>query len=191
MKLLLDVQKTVSVLPKINEIRSHSTNGGYQSEPKIFENNCESINTLKKFISDEVKQYCPILFEALSGRDFNGDLPQFELWGWITSLGPGGFNPPHIHPRSTISGIYYIKTPSTILQNSERNFGKWLGFMDPRSNSQIWPISSHLNYFHIPPVEGSIVLFPSFLQHFVPPFNGNGDRTAIAFNLRHKQSIYY
>jgi hypothetical protein len=187
-KLLLEIQKTVSAIPKSNELRGHSTVGGYQSDSKFFENNEISINSLKLLISAELKKYWPILFEALSGQKFSGNPPQFELWGWITTLGTGNFNSPHIHPRSTISGIYYVKTPPEILYNEQGNFSGWLAFMDPRSNSQIWPISSHLNYFYVPPVEGSIVLFPSYLQHFVSPFNVEGERTAIAFNLRHKQT---
>jgi uncharacterized protein (TIGR02466 family) len=184
--LLQDIKKYISIIPKTNEIRGNSTVGGYQSDTKIFSNNSSSINSLKALISEEVQKYWPILFEALSGREFSGKGPQFELWGWLTSLRAGGFNSPHIHPRSTISGVYYINTPSEIIENLDGSFAGWIGFMDPRSNSQIWPISAHLNYYYVPPVEGSLILFPSYLQHFVPPFNSAGERTAIAFNLRHK-----
>ena len=186
--LLNEMKKTVSVKPKSKELRGNSTVGGYQSESTIFQNNSPSINSLKIYISEEVKKYWPILFQALSGSNFESNLPQFELWGWITEFKSGGYNSPHIHPRSTISGVYYINTPKEVLKNEDGNYSGWIGFMDPRSNSQIWPISSHMNYYYVPPVEGSVVLFPSFLQHFVPPFNAAGERTAIAFNLRHKQT---
>jgi uncharacterized protein (TIGR02466 family) len=184
--LLADLQNNISEIPKIIESRSHSTVGGYQSDSKFFENNSKPINSLKQFIAEEVTKYWPILFKALAGRELRENIPHFELWGWITSLNAGGFNSPHLHPRSTISGVYYVKTPKEILKNIDGSFSGWIGFMDPRSNSQIWPISSHLNYYFVPPIEGSVVLFPSYLQHFVPPFNSPGERIAIAFNLRHK-----
>lgn len=185
-ELLIALKNSLSEISLANEKRGHSTVGGYQSDSKLFEKNDSSIIQLKNFISDEVVKYWPHLSEAMTGRIFQGEFPHFELWGWITSLKSGGFNSPHIHPRSTISGVYYVKTPAEVLENKDGNFAGWIGFMDPRSNAQIWPLASHLNYFFIPPVEGSLVLFPSYLQHFVPPFNAEGDRVAIAFNLRHK-----
>jgi uncharacterized protein (TIGR02466 family) len=185
-ELLISLKKSVSEISIASEQRGHSTVGGYQSDSKLFEKKDISITQLKKFIGEEAIKYWPHLYEALTGRKFQGELPHFEFWGWITSLESGGFNSPHIHPRSTISGVYYVKTPAEILENKEKSFAGWIGFMDPRSNAQIWPLASHLNYFFIPPVEGSLVLFPSYLQHFVPPFNAKGERISIAFNLRHK-----
>lgn len=185
-KLLDSLKSFVTTTEHTREKRGHSTVGGFQSDSKVFESKEDSIEQLKSFIGKEVTKYWPSLFNALTGLNFEKNVPPFELWGWITSLKSGGFNSPHIHPRSTISGVYYIKTPVEILENKDRSFAGWIGFMDPRSNVQIWPLAEHLNYFFIPPVEGSLVLFPSYLQHFVPPFNSEGNRVAIAFNLRHK-----
>lgn len=185
-ELLNATKKFVTEISLASETRGHSTVGGYQSDSKFFERTDGSVIKLKKFISDELVKYWPHFSEAMTGRIFQGEIPHFELWGWITSLKSGGFNSPHIHPRSTISGVYYVKTPPEVVENKDGSFAGWLGFMDPRSNAQIWPLPTHLNYFFIPPVEGSLVLFPSYLQHFVPPFNAEGDRVAIAFNLRHK-----
>jgi hypothetical protein len=35
----------------------------------------------------------------------------------------------------------------------------------------------------IDPIPGVMVLFPSWLQHFVHPFFGKGERISIAFNV--------
>lgn len=185
-ELLNALKKTVSEISMKSETKGHSTVGGYQSESKFFENNEESISQLKKFIGEEVFKYWPQLSQALTGRFVEVNPPQFELWGWITTLKNGGFNSPHIHPRSTISGVYYVKTPNEIIDNKNGSFAGWIGFIDPRSNAQIWPLPEHLNYSYVQPIEGSLVLFPSYLSHFVPPFNAKGERVSIAFNLRHK-----
>ncbi len=185
-ELLNGLKKSVSEISLVSESRGHSTIGGYQSNSKLFENNAISIQQLKKFIGQEVFKYWPHLSQALTGEAYEGELPQFELWGWITSLKSGGFNSPHIHPRSTISGVYYVKTPAEIIINKDGSFAGWIGFMDPRSNAQTWPLAAHLNYSFVSPVEGSVVLFPSYLPHFVPPFNAEDERISIAFNLRHK-----
>jgi len=185
-ELLDEVRSFISKISIPSEIRANSTKGGFQSDSKIFEYNDKSIINLKRFIATEVAKYWPHIYEALTGQKSESNVPAFDLWGWVTSLNAGGFNSPHIHPRSTISGVFYLQTPFEIIKNVDNNFSGWIGSMDPRSNSQIWPLSSHLNYFFVPPVEGSLVLFPSYLQHFVPPFNAKDERIAIAFNLRHK-----
>lgn len=164
----------------------NSTKGGFQSDEKLLSNLAPEISLLKKEIFSCVSEFFPDFYIAQTREKYIGQGVSFDLWGWLTQFGEGGFNSPHIHPRSTISGVYYVQTPEQILKNVDKDFAGWLGFLDPRINSQIWPLRNHVNYYFIPPEPGSVVLFPSYLQHFVPPFRGGGDRTAIAFNLRHK-----
>jgi uncharacterized protein (TIGR02466 family) len=112
----------------------------------------------------------------------------FDLWGWVTTFTEAGWNAPHIHPLSLLSGVYWVQTPSQVLDNSNVDFAGWLGFQDPRTGSQTWPLPGHLSNYYVPPEPGALILFPSYLNHFVPPFTGNGTRTSIAFNLRHKSA---
>ena len=176
--------KNTSVPPTDN--LGNSTKGGFQSDAKFLSHPAPEIQLLKKEIFSCVSEFFPDFYIAQTRAKYSGQGVTFDLWGWLTQLGEGGFNSPHIHPRSTISGVYYVETPEQILKNGDKDFAGWLGFLDPRINSQIWPLPNHVNYYFIPPEPGSMVLFPSYLQHFVPPFQGGGDRTAIAFNLRHK-----
>ena len=179
--------KNNKLTPTLNA--GNSTKGGFQSDEKLLSSNDPAIHSLKEGIFTCVSEYFPTFFTAQTRQKYEGQRLDFDLWGWLTMFGAGGFNTPHIHPRSTISGVFYVQTPEQILKNSNGNFAGWLGFIDPRANSQIWPLAGHVNQYFIPPEPGSIVLFPSYLSHFVPPYNGDGQRIAISFNLRHKTKL--
>lgn len=166
---------------------ANSTKNGFQSDEKLFSLKAPEILLLKSEIFACISEYFPDFYLANTRKNYTNQPIKFDLWGWLTKLEEGGFNSPHIHPRSTISGVYYVKTPQKILENTENDFAGWLGFLDPRANAQMWPLQEHVTYNFISPDPGSIVLFPSYLPHFVPPFKGEGERISIAFNLRHKQ----
>lgn len=60
-------------------------------------------------------------------------------------------------------------------------------FLDSRTNLRAITIAGATcfmgKYIHCP-VAGTLVLFPSYLRHWVYPNNGNGERISIAFNAR-------
>lgn len=176
--------KNSNLTPTAN--RGNSTKGGFQSDEKFLSQTAPEIDLLKKEINTCLLEYLPTFHMGQTRSSAEGKNLAFDLWGWVTKFGAGGFNAPHIHPRSTISGVFYVETPDQILKNADGDFAGWLGFLDPRANSQGWPLPGHLNYSFVPPEPGFMVLFPSYLAHFVPPFPGDGDRISIAFNLRHK-----
>lgn len=178
--------KNNTLLPTHN--LGNSTKGGFQSDERLLTSSDPSILSLKKAIYACISEYFPAYHLAQTHQTYQDQRMEFELWGWLTMLQMGGFNSPHIHPRSTISGVFYIQTPEEILRNEVGDYSGWLGFIDPRSHSQIWPLKGQVNHYFIPPEPGSLVLFPSYLSHFVPPYQGVGQRIAIAFNLQHKNN---
>lgn len=107
---------------------------------------------------------------------------------WLNVNYKGSFNPPHIHPGSTYSGVYYVQMPP--------NAGK-IHFLDPRpahrclapeidsKYGENW-FRTHNKYdssvFSYEPVEGKVVVFPSWLMHYVDPNPTEGVRISLAFN---------
>ena len=103
-----------------------------------------------------------------------------------------GFNRHHIHPNTLWSGVYYVQVPP--------DAGRIL-FSDPRPQAQnltpryvrgqqrkreVW---SEVNF---QPIEGRVILFPSWLPHEVEPnmseLEGQaGDRISISFNFIQKR----
>jgi uncharacterized protein (TIGR02466 family) len=104
------------------------------------------------------------------------DLP-FRLQAWINLHDRGGFNFPHVHEGSLLSGSFYLKVPP--------GSGRFV-LRDPRPGVVHGYIKGGVpngySDIHLTPETGLLVLFPCWLEHFVEPHNGDDVRIAIAFN---------
>jgi uncharacterized protein (TIGR02466 family) len=100
---------------------------------------------------------------------------------WVNINDRGSFNIPHIHPSSCFSGVYYVKgdmksgslkfrNPNFPLEYAIRSdeIGELNGF-----TSASWKII---------PEPGKLVIFPSWLLHYVEPSQSDEDRISISFN---------
>ena len=108
---------------------------------------------------------------------------QFRLRGWINVNKAGDFNTLHSHPGCFVSATYYVKVPP-VMQGGE------IYFRDPRGPAiamyetpgiELPWIGSGLG-IPIAPATGKLLLFPSWLEHRVESFTGDGERISIAFN---------
>lgn len=116
--------------------------------------------------------------EARKKRD------RFRLEGWINVNRAGDHNRLHCHPGCFISATYYVNVPPAMS-------GGDIVFRDPRGPAVAmyetpgielpWVGSSPEIPFT--PATGHLLLFPSWLEHRVEPFEGSGERISIAFNV--------
>jgi len=96
---------------------------------------------------------------------------------WFTKLKPGEYHRPHSHANNFISGVYYPESCDS----------DGIVFEDPRSQANvILPFALHQNDFNsqswtFPTNENSLLMFPSWLKHHVPP--ARKSRSSVAFNL--------
>jgi len=130
----------------------------------------------------EVRALCQAFLQA--GRDateaqlppgLNGDIKVSFYGGcWANVLGEGGYNKIHNHPGAVWSGCYYVSVgaPAVVPETNG-----WIEFQDPR------PGNLHGRNERVKPEAGLMLLFPAWLNHFVNPFHGTGERISIAFNL--------
>lgn len=105
---------------------------------------------------------------------------------WLNIMRAGSVHTGHIHPKSFISGTYYVQTP---LEASG------IRFEDPRlTNFMACPPKSvscspeQANHFEITPEAGDLVLFESWLRHEVPPMTADGERISVSFNYTWQES---
>jgi uncharacterized protein (TIGR02466 family) len=108
---------------------------------------------------------------------------QWSFLAWANVSKKGDFNAAHTHPGMTWSGVYYVDTGCAPGQNDSGA----LRFSDPTPGSA----ASFLPFVarvcpEIQPLPGLMVLFPSYLPHFVHPHRGSGLRISIAFNFRNE-----
>ena len=93
---------------------------------------------------------------------------------WANVTRDGGYNKIHNHPGAVWSGCYYVCTGKPA---AEPDFNGWIEFQDPR------PGNIHGGKERICPEAGLLLMWPAWLNHFVNPFSGTGERISIAFNL--------
>lgn len=184
---LINSLKTICTTDKRGESkRANSTVGGYQSSEDFLSSKDPTIVKLVDQIKKALEKYFPSFYQAHTGNAFEVEKSAFNfiIWGWYTVLRSSQWNSPHIHPRSSISGIFYVDTPTTGHDSTSTDYSGWVGFLDPRCGSQLWPLPNQMTQMYFPPVPGSLVIFPSYLYHFVAPFSLGGERISIAFNAR-------
>ena len=106
----------------------------------------------------------------------------FKITGmWSNIQKPGQNFHPHTHSNNLISGVYYAK--------SDKSKTTDIVFSDPRPQEVVlkpWNtkfIESNSDLWYYPSFENRMILFPSWLSHYVPENKSNEDRISIAFNV--------
>jgi uncharacterized protein (TIGR02466 family) len=84
----------------------------------------------------------------------------------------------HLHPLSTISGTYYVRTPKGVpgLKLEDPRLDRYMA-APPRLAA-----ARHAPWFTLPVTAGTVVLFESWLRHEVPPNPVEAERVSISFN---------
>lgn len=105
----------------------------------------------------------------------------FEITGcWANINPPGAPHPPHTHANNYLSGVYYVQMPDG---------AGTICYHDPRQQRDILePKFKKLNKFNslfqnVKVDAGTLIIFPSWLGHSVPPNPTQGDRISVSFNI--------
>lgn len=155
-----------------------SNAGGWQSAATVLDWDMPAIQMIRASILDGVRDVSAVHM----GMDPAATRVSVDqLMGWFNINGRGDYNRPHIHPSATWSGVYYIQAGSG--GPAGRTSGR-LEFLDPRPGAEASPLGpvAHGTRLPIDPVPGLLVLFPSYLMHYVHPFEEDGERITLAFN---------
>jgi len=138
-------------------------------------------------LRDHAVELCePLTFDAMAPRPLHWHV---EMWGNIS--GPGASNQTHSHPGAFWSVVYYVD--DGYAGSDDRALGGELTFVDPRfpmvrmRSPSLRACFGEADRDHhevwVRPRTGMIVIFPSWLQHAVRPYNGMGERMSIAINV--------
>jgi uncharacterized protein (TIGR02466 family) len=108
---------------------------------------------------------------------------RFRLEGWINVNRRGDHNILHCHPGCFLSATYYVKIPPDMK-------GGEIVFRDPRGPVVAMYETPGIDLpwvgtgtgIPFSPGMGHLLLFPSWLEHRVEPFEGMAERISIAFN---------
>jgi hypothetical protein len=122
----------------------------------------------------------------LAGRDGKPTIDNIHLThSWIVSQYAGEYNPYH-HHTGDFSAVVYLKIPP----NMEEELG--VEFTDH------YPTNGLIEFMYgencdmrsdtikFKPEVGTMLVFPSYLKHFVYPFYSEGERRSMSFNAHFK-----
>ena len=157
-----------------SEGASKSNKGGWHSKGNLFDEQASCFTMLAVMAETAVKQ----AMRRISKTD--PETLDMKLFAWMNMNPVGAYNAPHTHPGAHWSGVYYVSQPEVEDDNAGR-----IEFIDPRSDLPNWRIlkASAFNLKKsLKPQPGEMILFPSYLVHWVYPNIADDERISIAFN---------
>ena len=167
-----------------NRAKGTATKGGFQTADTLLSTharaNDPALVALKRHIASAVQSYAGVLIAQECSR--KPAQVTYESWGWGVILRSGNWQGHHVHPDAHISGVYYVSAPPSVL-GEEGDAGK-ISFYDPRPRANMAQLYAQITRYWEAPRPGDILLFPSWLEHSVAPFEGEGERICIAFNVK-------
>jgi len=143
---------------------------GWQSEPTLHQR--EEFGDLVACVGHAAKS---ILRFLRVGHD------AIEISGcWATVLATGAMHKAHSHPNNYLSGVYYVRT---------RPGADTINFRDPRYQASVVrpPVveltSENTDQVVVKVENGTLLMFPSYLEHSVDDNLSEAERVSISFNL--------
>jgi uncharacterized protein (TIGR02466 family) len=143
---------------------------GWQSEQTLYER--EEFRDLVACVNNAAKS---VLRFLRIGYD------AFEITGcWATVLAKGALHKVHSHPNNFLSGVYYIRTHPG---------ADTINFHDPRNQTGIIrpPVveltAENTDQVVVRVKNGTLLVFPAYLQHSVDANTSEKERISISFNI--------
>ena len=142
--------------------------------------NLDKTESFKLFATDIGKAS----FDVFDKLNYNvQDIEITGMWGNI--LKPGETHSPHTHSNNFLSGVYYL--------NSDAKTG--IIFQDPRPAADVLvprkktKTNENSNLLSYISKQNRLIIFPSWLVHWVPINKSKKDRISISFNIQVKGQL--
>jgi hypothetical protein len=154
-----------------------SVRGGQQIQ--ILPNEFDlDITVLKEF----VEANCRVMLDTILAQSGRNDLNVYDpvlISAWTIKQQPGDYQALHTH-EAHISGNIYIEVPE--LDPNSKASDAQLEFRLPVIRNPANFIFS--DQWRYTPTAGTMVMFPSYVPHTVYPWNGKGNRTVLAWDVK-------
>tara|TARA_R100001082_G_scaffold63945_1_gene35973 strand:- start:2349 stop:3050 length:702 start_codon:yes stop_codon:yes gene_type:complete len=168
-----------------------------QGEQLLMDNEDSRVKEYSEFICSLGADYVNFFFNS-TGNKLNNQKAITIDETWSVHSYEGDYNPIHDHGTKTIMGISttgWTKVPQQILEQPTAGSPQYslyhasgdcdgyiafnYGRNELMNTERLRPPQS----FMMKPEVGKLLVFPSWLQHMVYPFKGEGERRTVASNL--------
>ena len=163
-KILAMLESIRRDLPKL------ASGQGWQSDQTLHE--LEEFRDLVSCINNAAKSVLKFLRVGYDAIEITGC--------WANVLATGAVHRAHSHPNNFLSGVYYIRTHSGT---------DTINFHDPRNQTGIIrpPVveltAENTDQVVVRVKNGTLLIFPSYLQHSVDANMSGEERISISFNI--------
>lgn len=172
-----DLRRVILEQEAANPGNSRSNVGGWHSKDDLLNWPHPAFAVLKQNFEAAVRN---MMAAIAGGKPFDIVM---ELNSWANVSRHGSYHQPHSHARNHWSGVYYV--------DAGHPDPKWpksgqIELQDPRERAEMaaTPLNPFGRTVAVPAQAGTMVVFPSWLIHWVNPYYGEGERISIAFNAR-------
>lgn len=153
-----------------------SNKGGWQ---------CADLENPPKSFFDFKNAVNNTLVEVHASMGLKLDYKSYITESWININPPTAYNTKHLHPRSLFSGVYYISVPEgdcgqIIFEREPLMLSYLPSYIVDQWNDMTSGTASYT------PKEGKLLIFPSWLLHWVEPNNTSSDRISLSFNTNYE-----
>ncbi len=162
----------------------HQPKGLFESEFDFFARDEPCVQQLRGWVWSSLGEFLRDINPSLAGGT-QGLRIASQTWFHITR--DGGYFGYHNHPMASWSGVYCVSDgePSPDYSNNgclvfPHPQIATNTFLDAANATLRWPFSHGNLVLTLKP--GQLVLFPSWLGHYVTPFYGRSERMTVAFN---------
>ena len=158
-----------------NEGMKRSNVNGWHSDQDLLNWQAPEIDTLREWMVDGIRG---MIKATAPHATIEGEM---SLTAWANLHKRGGFNKVHTHPTHAWSGVYYVELGK---DDPDMEQSGILELLDPRTGTNMvrLPGTPFVGSQPVTPEAGLMVIFPSWLPHYVTPYFGPGERVSIAFN---------
>lgn len=173
---------------------SHKLVGKVSSEVQIPISDRDEKEFLFKIMREKCLEYLnyiisknrAYLWYKMAGRDTKPTVDNIHLvHSWIVSQYAGEYNPYH-HHGGDISAVVYLKIPDGMEEELKKEYEDHYpsnGLIEFMYGENQDMRSDNVKF---KPEVGTMLLFPSYLKHFVYPFYCDGERRSMSFNAHMK-----
>lgn len=143
---------------------------GWQSDPTLHEREeLQELIACVRNVTKSILRFLRIGYDA------------FEITGcWATVLAKGATHKAHTHPNNFLSGVYYVRAQPG---------ADTINFHDPRHQAGVIrpPVveltSGNTDQVVVQVSSGTLLLFPSYLEHSVDANSSEEERISVSFNI--------
>jgi len=151
-----------------------SKNALITSDKNVLNNNC--FDNLKKELQSHINNY---VYNVLKVKD---NLKFQIINSWINIHKPGQSSGIHSHSNSLLSGVFYFNDEEDIggIRFYPNNFNLFYKSISINYKENNYINAEYISYKN---KKGTVLLFPSHVDHSIEENKSNVDRYSLAFNI--------